>query len=209
MFGFERVWRNEQEEAFGCQITGNWTQILSELFLFFSSSSVPGAPTADRPASPPIFLLPAAPSSTSSWYSHHLSSSHLHLTSFTLSYMSCPTISNPVPTFCTQYLFRVSELSRLSEPLEDPLKEELVFRKSKTVTQPKQTTFNKLIWSYLLDVSSPQRLYTTNLNPGSKNWSCASAMKWLTLSSDRCIRRIREVMQDKQANMEPGGGETL
>lgn len=45
--------------------------------------------TADRPPSPPIFLLPAAPSSTSvSWYSHRLSSSHLHLTSFTLSYMS-------------------------------------------------------------------------------------------------------------------------
>lgn len=59
----------------------------------FTSSSphlfLRGVPTADRPPSPPIFLFPAAPSSTSvSWYSHHLSSSHLHLTSFTLSYMS-------------------------------------------------------------------------------------------------------------------------
>lgn len=38
MFEFEGVWRNEQEEAFGCQITGNWIQVLLELHLVFSSS---------------------------------------------------------------------------------------------------------------------------------------------------------------------------
>ena len=123
MFEFEGVWRNEREEAFSCQITGNWVQVFLELhlvLLFFSSFV-------------PAWCPDSSSSSFTSYFPFACSSFFLiRLLIFPPSLL----LTSPSHHFdFVLHELRVSKLSWVielykTEQPEDPLKEQLVFRKS-------------------------------------------------------------------------------